>query len=154
MDQAHDTGSGIPFFGYMTSKGPVIISHPQLSSMEAFSIVKGVYTSSDSSTDDGGDNMEYRIAVLETDVARIKSDISDIKTDQRIIASDAASASSDIKVVLQKLIDIDANLSTKAGKDYVESAVSGMKVWLLGILLLSIAMPIITFLINLYLKKP
>jgi len=105
-------------------------------------------------THDGGDNLEKRLAVLEAEVAHIKSDISDIKKDQRTIASDAASSSSDIKVVLQKLIDIDTNLSTKAGKDYVESAVSGMKVWLLGILLISIAMPVITFLINLYLKKP
>ncbi|WP_446027846.1 hypothetical protein [Lelliottia amnigena] len=102
----------------------------------------------------GGDNMEKRLAVLEAEVAHIKNDISDIKIEQRTIAANAASASSDIKVVLQKLIDIDTNLSSKAGKDFVESTVSGMKVWLLGILLLSIAMPVISFLLSLYLKKP
>ncbi len=98
--------------------------------------------------------MEKRLAVLEAEVAHIKNDISDIKIEQRTIAANAASASSDIKVVLQKLIDIDTNLSSKAGKDFVESTVSGMKVWLLGILLLSIAMPVISFLLSLYLKKP
>lgn len=98
--------------------------------------------------------METRIAVLEAEVGHIKHDVSDIKSEIKGIATNTSNATSDIKVMLQKLIDIDANLTTKAGKDFVTAKVDGVKSWLLGILFLSIAMPVITFLINLYLKKP
>jgi len=101
----------------------------------------------------GGSMLEARVAKLEADIEYIKRDISDIKTEQRTIVANTSTSSSDIKVVLQKLVDIDTSLTSKAGKDFVESVVSGMKVWMLGILLLSIAMPVITFLLNLYLKK-
>ncbi len=101
----------------------------------------------------GGSMLEARVAKLEADIEYIKRDIADIKIEQRTITANTSTSSSDIKVVLQKLVDIDTSLTSKASKDFVESVVSGMKVWMLGILLLSIAMPVITFLLNLYLKK-
>lgn len=160
MDHDHDTGAGIPFFGYMTTKGPVIISHPELSKMEAFSVVKGVYTPTNGSTDDGGDNMESRITALETDVANIKISISDIKEDTRKISSDATDAKRDTAVLLQKTLDFDASLSKKPSVDYfetkflgLETKISEVKTWVLGVLLASFAMPTIFFLINLYLRK-
>lgn len=117
-------------------------------------VTSSISSDTSSTTLGGGDNMETRLAVLEAEVAHIKTDVSDIKSELKGIATNTASANSDIKVVLQKLIDIDANLTAKAGKDFVDSKVDGVKSWLLGILFISIAMPVITFLINLYLKKP
>ncbi|CAI1926338.1 Uncharacterised protein [Serratia entomophila] len=109
---------------------------------------------------DGGDNMETRIAVLEADVAHIKNDIASIKEDTRKISSDATDAKRDTAVLLQKSVDFDSSLSKKPSVDYfeakfasIETKISDVKTWMLGVLLISFAMPTIFFLINLYLKK-
>lgn len=73
---------------------------------------------------DGGDNMDKRIAVLESDVAHIKSDISDLKTDQRKATSDISDAKKDIAVVLQKLLDIDEKLSKKPSTSEMTTAIT------------------------------
>nr|WP_239670407.1 hypothetical protein [Pantoea vagans]DAL13943.1 MAG TPA_asm: hypothetical protein [Caudoviricetes sp.] len=109
---------------------------------------------------DGGDNMETRIAVLEADVAHIKNDIASIREDTRKISSDATDAKRDTAVLLQKSVDFDASLSKKPSVDYfdakfagLETKISDVKVWILGVLLISFALPTIFFLLNLYLKK-
>ena len=109
---------------------------------------------------DGGDNMEKRLAVLEAEVAHIKSGIAEIKEDTRKISFDATEAKRDTAVLLQKSLDFDASLSKKPSVDYfdakfsgLETKISDVKTWLLGVLLLSFAMPTIFFLLNLYLKK-
>lgn len=101
----------------------------------------------------GGSMLEARVAKLEADVENIKINLSEAKTDIRAMLKITSDTSRDVGVILQKLVDIDANLSKKSGKDFVDSKVGEIKVWMLGILLLSIAMPTITFLLNLYLKK-
>lgn len=103
----------------------------------------------------GGDNMlEARVAKLEADVENIKVNLSEARADIRELTKNSASTSADVSTILQKLVDIDEKITGKAGKDFVDSQVSGLKVWMLGILLLSIAMPVITLLVNLYMKKP
>lgn len=88
-------------------------------------------------TNDGGDDMEKRLAVLETEVSHIKSDVSDLKTDVKKIASDVASVQRDMAVVLQKVIDIDKGLSEKpstgAMTGAIASATNKQIVWTIGI---------------------
>lgn len=103
---------------------------------------------------DGGDNMlEARVAKLEADVENIKVNLAEARSDIRDLKTTTTETSKDVGVILQKLIDIDEKISNKAGKDFVDSKTGEIKVWMLGILLLSIAMPVIMFLLNLYLKK-
>lgn len=102
----------------------------------------------------GGNMLEARVAKLEADVENIKVNLSEARMDIRELTKSSASIKTDISTVLQKLKDIDEKLSTKASKDFVYSKAGDIKVWMLGLLLLSIAMPIIMFLLNLYLKKP
>ncbi len=97
--------------------------------------------------------MERRIAVLETQVAHIQSDVAEIKSDQKIIISGMSELKTDVKLLIQQHADISEKLTNKASKDNVDTKVSELKVWMLLLLLLSIAMPIISFLLNLYLKK-
>ncbi len=98
--------------------------------------------------------LEARVAKLEADVENIKVNLSEARMDIRELTKSSASIKTDISTALQKLKDIDEKLSTKASKDFVDSKAGDIKVWMLGLLLLSIAMPIIMFLLNLYLKKP
>lgn len=79
-------------------------------------------TSSKSS--DGGNDMEKRIAILEAEVAHIKSGVADLKDDAKKIRDDVAATSRDMAVVLQKLVDIDGNLSKKASTAEMSSAIS------------------------------
>lgn len=102
----------------------------------------------------GGNMLEARVAKLEADVENIKVNLSEARMDIRELTKNSASIKTDISTALQKLKDIDEKLSTKASKDFVDSKAGDIKVWMLGLLLLSIAMPIIMFLLNLYLKKP
>lgn len=104
--------------------------------------------------DNGGDDMERRIAVLESDVTRIKNDISELRVDQKTLVSGVSDIKTDIKLALQQLTEINDKLSNKASKDHVDVKVGEVKIWILGVLLLSIAMPIIFFVLNLYMKKP
>lgn len=98
--------------------------------------------------------LEARVAKLEADVENIKINLSEARVDIRELTKNSSSIKTDVSTILQKLVDIDEKLTNKAGKDFVDVKVGGLKIWMLGILLLSIAMPVITFLLNLYLKKP
>ncbi|NMR48549.1 hypothetical protein HCO47_10630 [Citrobacter braakii] len=98
--------------------------------------------------------LEARVAKLEADVENIKTNLSETRLDIRGLVSTSSATKTDVSTILQKLVDIDEKITGKAGKDFVNSQVSALKVWMLGILLLSIAMPVITLLINLYMKKP
>ncbi|WNT08953.1 hypothetical protein [Citrobacter freundii] len=102
----------------------------------------------------GGNMLEARVAKLEADVENIKTNLSEARLDIRGLVSTSSATKTDVSTILQKLVDIDEKITGKAGKDFVNSQVSALKVWMLGILLLSIAMPVITLLINLYMKKP
>ncbi len=73
---------------------------------------------------DGGDNMESRLAVLESDVAHIKVDITDIKVDNRKSSSDTADIKKDVAVILQKLVDIDDKLSKKPSNSEMTTAIT------------------------------
>lgn len=98
--------------------------------------------------------LEARVAKLEADVENIKTNLAEARVDIRELVGTSSTTKTDVSTILQKLVDIDEKIGSKAGKDFVDSQVSGLKVWMLGILLLSIAMPVITLLVNLYMKKP
>lgn len=102
----------------------------------------------------GGNMLEVRVAKLEADVENIKINLSEARADIRELTKNSASTKTDVSTILQKLVDIDDKLSNKAGKDFVDVKAGELKTWMLGILLLSIAMPVIMFLLNLYSKKP
>lgn len=116
-------------------------------------------TGSDGGNGGGGD-MLTRIVKLESDVGHIKDNTLFVRDQMLKVSSDASDAKRDTAVLLQKSVDFDASLSKKPSTDYfdakfasMETKISDVKVWVLGIFLLSIAIPIITFLLNLYLKK-
>lgn len=103
----------------------------------------------------GGDNMlEARVAKLESDVENIKANLSEARADIRELTKLANVTNTNTVSILEKIVFIEEKISTKAGRDFLDTKIGELKVWILGLLLLSIAMPIITFLINLYLKKP
>ncbi|EOA7112172.1 TPA: hypothetical protein ACYTKB_003941 [Escherichia coli] len=105
---------------------------------------------------DGGGNgmLEVRVAKLEADVENIKINLAETRADVRELTKITSSIKTDVSTILQKLVDIDEKLSHKASKDFVEVKTGNLKAWMLGILLLSVAMPVITLLVNLYMKKP
>ncbi|MBF4186953.1 hypothetical protein I1S38_21545 [Serratia ureilytica] len=101
----------------------------------------------------GGDMLEPRVAKLEADVEHIKINMSEVRADVREIKASASDTQRDVAVILQKLVDIDSSLTKRPTADAMESKFNGMKLWFISILLLSIAMPVITLLVNLYMKK-
>ncbi len=131
--------SAVPFFGYMTEHGPIVISSPDMTSFDAFKALDVVYTSNNNKISDGGDNMERRLAILEIEVAHIKGDVSELKADVKKIETDVANTSRDMAVVLQKLIDIDNNLSKKPSASEMTSAIVSATnkqiIWTIGIAL-------------------
>lgn len=109
----------------------------------------------DGGSSGGGDDMlEARVAKLEADVENIKTNLAETRMDVRELTKSTSSIRTDVSTMLQKLVDIDEKLSSKVSKDFVEVKIGNLKSWMLGILLLSIAMPVITLLVNLYMKKP
>lgn len=106
------------------------------------------YTEGSGGGNDGGGGMfEARVAKLEADVDNIKTNFAETREDIRELTKNYASLKADTSVLLQKATEIDAALAKRPTAD-------SMKVWFLTILLFSVAMPVITLLINLYLKKP
>jgi len=106
------------------------------------------HTSKYGSGNGGGDDMlEIRVAKLEADVENIKVNLAEAREDIRELTKTTSATKTDVSVLLQKTTEIDAALAKRPTAD-------SMKVWFLTLLLFSVAMPVITLLINLYLKKP
>ncbi|AUZ72569.1 TPA: hypothetical protein MYO72_001612 [Citrobacter freundii] len=78
-------------------------------------------------TDDGGDNMEKRIAILEVEVSHIKQDVSEIKTAVSKIDTTANSLDKNMAVVLEKLSAIKDSLDKKPSADAVDKKISEAK---------------------------
>ncbi|MDW5499765.1 hypothetical protein R6Y99_08175 [Pseudomonas lundensis] len=128
----------VPFFGVMTSSGPIIVSHPHLSASDALEKIQSLYTQGgEGSTSDGGDNMNKRLAILESDVSHIKNDLATLKEDARKTNSVMADVKTDVAVILQKLVDIDKDLSKKPSSSEVTSAIVSATnkqiIWTIGI---------------------
>ncbi|CDG87258.1 hypothetical protein [Xenorhabdus bovienii] len=127
--------------------------------------------------DGGGGGMESRVAKLESDVEHIKTTMNDMKSDLKAVTSYVGTIKTDVALILQKMGDISSSIEKKANSDQVaeidskvskrpteeqvelkvskvETKISGLKIWFLTILLFSIAMPVIMFLLNLYMRKP
>ncbi|HGH7261658.1 TPA: hypothetical protein ACHQNL_001376 [Serratia marcescens] len=88
-------------------------------------------------TTDGGDNMETRIAVIEASVGHIKADITTLKDDVGNTKADISEVKRDVAVILQKLVDIDTNLSKKPSTSEVSAAIATATnkqiIWTIGI---------------------
>lgn len=94
-------------------------------------------TESNMSINDGGDNMETRVAVLEADVSHIKTDITVLRDDVGKTKEDISSIKTDVSVILQKMVDIDNSLSKKPSKDEMTTAITSATnkqiMWTIGI---------------------
>ncbi|AWK42632.1 hypothetical protein [Photorhabdus laumondii] len=114
----------------------------------------------------GGDMLEARVARLESDVEHIKKSIDEIKLDFRDAKKDISATTKKLAEIepslLGKIQATELSLSNKVKSvelslsekiSTVDKRIDGTKVWFLSILVFSIAMPIIMFLLNLYLKK-
>ncbi|MBD1229243.1 hypothetical protein [Xenorhabdus griffiniae] len=127
---------------------------------------------------DGGDEMlEARVARLESDVEHIKTTMNDMKSDLKSVTSDigvvktdvalilqkmdnlsssveSKANNSDVALILQKMDSLSSSVNKKASFEQVDTKIGGLKIWFLTLLLFSIGMPVIMFLLNLYMKKP
>ncbi|EMK8059118.1 hypothetical protein [Escherichia albertii] len=94
--------------------------------------------------DGGGGMYEVRIAKLESDVESIKNDISDLKANLRTASTDLSAIRRDTAVMLQKFVDIDAQLSTKPSKDSLEAKVTSSAnkqiIWTIGSIIATVGM--------------
>lgn len=102
----------------------------------------------------GGNMLEARVARLESDVEHIKTNQTEARADIRDIKQISSDTNRDVAVILQKMVDMDSSIGKRPTSDSIDAKFSGLKVWFVSILLLSIAMPIITILANLYMRKP
>ncbi|ENL4043663.1 hypothetical protein JY549_17095 [Serratia marcescens] len=81
--------------------------------------------------------METRIAVIEASVGHIKADITTLKDDVGNTKADISEVKRDVAVILQKLVDIDTNLSKKPSTSEVSAAIATATnkqiIWTIGI---------------------
>ncbi|RLR07991.1 hypothetical protein EAE69_18350 [Hafnia alvei ATCC 13337] len=81
--------------------------------------------------------MEKRLAVLEAEVSHIKTDVADIKSDLKKMQTETSNLSRDVAVILQKVVDIDSNISKKPSSSEmiaaIASATNKQIIWTLGI---------------------
>ncbi|MDE9570980.1 hypothetical protein [Xenorhabdus bovienii] len=112
------------------------------------------------------------VGIMKTDVALILQKIDSLSSSVEKKANDT-----DVALILQKMGDISSSVEKKANSEQVaeldskvskrpteeqvelkiskmDKKIDGLKVWFLTLLLFSIAMPVITFLLNLYMRKP
>lgn len=87
----------------------------------------------------GGSMLEARVAKLEADVENIKLNLAEARSDIRELVGTAASTKADVSVILQKLIDIDKDLSKKPSTSDMTSAIASATtrqiIWTIGIAL-------------------
>ncbi|MFP7606999.1 hypothetical protein [Serratia quinivorans] len=92
---------------------------------------------STTTTNDGGNNMETRVAILEADVGHIKTDIAKLKDDLSKTKDDISDIKRDVAVILQKMVDIDKDLSKKPSSSEMTSAITSATnkqiIWTIGI---------------------
>ncbi len=105
---------------------------------EAGKLVTSTSSSDTSSrSSGGGDNMETRLSVLEAEVSHIKTDVADIKSDLKKMQTENSNLSRDVAVILQKVVDIDSNISKKPSSSEmiaaIASATNKQIIWTLGI---------------------
>ncbi|HFG4793923.1 TPA: hypothetical protein ACIVHZ_005000 [Salmonella enterica subsp. enterica serovar Thompson] len=133
----------------MSSNNTVIQLYPNqdISRTIGHQLADDAYSTHGGGNGGGGAMLEARVAKLEADVENIKTNLAEARSDIRELNKNYASIKTDVSVLLQKTVEIDTALSKKPTAD-------SLKVWFLTILLFSVAMPVITFLINLYIKKP
>ncbi|MFE8049275.1 hypothetical protein [Brenneria goodwinii] len=118
-----------PFWGYMTEKGPIIISSELPYDSEVFKVIQNAYTSSNEIiTNDGGGNMNERVARLESDVGHIKNDISDIKSSLSRLDITVKSVDKNVALILEKLDGVKDSLSKKPSADAIDKKISEAKV--------------------------
>lgn len=86
--------------------------------------VEGHHTATNGG-DDGGNNMlEVRVAKLEADVENIKINLAEARSDIRELTKTASDTRVDVSVILQKLIDIDKDISKKSSSSEMSSAIA------------------------------
>lgn len=77
---------------------------------------------------DGGDNMEKRLTVLETDVSHIKKDVGELKSDVSVLVDKFQSLDKNMATAVTKLdVKLDAiteSLANKPSIDAVENRIS------------------------------
>ncbi|MDE9536556.1 hypothetical protein [Xenorhabdus bovienii] len=124
-------------------------------------------------------DMKFDLKTVTGDVGIMKTDVALIlqKIDNLSSSVEKKANNTDVALILQKMGDISSSVEKKANSDQVteldskvskrpteeqvelkvskvETKISGLKIWFLTILLFSIAMPVIMFLLNLYMRKP
>lgn len=105
---------------------------------EAGKLVTSTSSSDTSSrSSGGGDNMETRLSVLEAEVSHIKTDVADIKSDLKKVQTETSNLSRDVAVILQKVVDIDSNISKKPSSSEMTAAIASATnkqiIWTIGI---------------------
>ncbi|WP_259349649.1 hypothetical protein [Enterobacter sp. RHBSTW-00175] len=83
------------------------------------------------STEDGGDDMEKRISILEIEVAHIKKDVTEIKTTVSKIDTTVNSLDKNMAVVLEKLSSIKDSLDKKPSSDAIDRKITEAKLAIL-----------------------
>ncbi|MDF7627684.1 hypothetical protein PUG46_00205 [Erwiniaceae bacterium L1_55_4] len=82
-------------------------------------------------TNDGGDDMEKRIAVLEAEVTHIRTDVGDLKKSSLEIDKTVNSLDKNMAIVLERLTAIKESLDKKPSTDAVEKRISDAKLAIL-----------------------
>ena len=83
------------------------------------------------STEDGGDDMEYRLAILEVEVAHIKKDVAEIKNTVSKVDTTVNSLDKNMAVVLERLSSIKESVDKKPSSDTVDKKISDAKLAIL-----------------------
>ncbi|WP_241622715.1 hypothetical protein [Rosenbergiella australiborealis] len=132
MSRSNAIEIGQAFTGWMTNKGPVIISHPDFNAATSFNVQKKAYTDSNNviSSSDGG-NMEGRISALEVNVSYIKDDVAALKSSSEKSIETLNSLDKNMAVVLEKLTTLKEAIDKKPSKDAVDSSISKAKLTVL-----------------------
>ncbi|PHM60616.1 hypothetical protein Xsto_03815 [Xenorhabdus stockiae] len=112
------------------------------------------------------------VGIVKTDVALIlqkmdnisssvesKANTADValvlqKMDSLSSTVESKANNNDVALILQRMSDMSSSIEKKSSSEQVDAKIGVLKIWFLTLLLFSIAMPVIMFLLNLYMKKP
>ncbi|WP_234016108.1 MULTISPECIES: hypothetical protein [Cronobacter] len=123
---------GIELSSIASTKASILMQAVQIAASDSAGRVVSSSSLSDNgliktTTTDGGDNMESRVAVLENDVSHIKSDTKELKTSVSELTSTVNSIDKNMAVVLERLETIKESLDKKPSTDAVEKRISEAK---------------------------